>query len=55
VTEREACLVDVYDTLLSCDFVAHRTELPTLAGLKPEAWGAGYSRVGAAQLLGAHA
>jgi putative hydrolase of the HAD superfamily len=48
VAEREACLVDVYDTLLSCDFVAHRTELPTLAGLTPEAWVAGYSQVRAA-------
>jgi putative hydrolase of the HAD superfamily len=48
VAEREACLVDVYDTLLSCDFVAHRTELPTLAGVTPEAWDAGYSQVGAA-------
>ena len=48
MAEPEACLVDVYDTLLSYDFVAHRTELPTLAGLTPEAWGAGYSQVGAA-------
>jgi HAD superfamily hydrolase (TIGR01509 family) len=45
VPEREACLIDVYDTLLGCDFVAHTTELPTLAGLTPEAWGAGYSQV----------
>jgi HAD superfamily hydrolase (TIGR01509 family) len=52
VAEPEACLVDVYDTLLSCDFVAHRTELPTLAGLTPEAWGAGYSRVRAALAIG---
>jgi len=44
VAEREACLVDVYDTLLSCDFIAHRTELPSLAGLPPEAWVAEYSR-----------
>jgi putative hydrolase of the HAD superfamily len=48
VAERDACLIDVYDTLLSCDFVAHRAELPTLAGLTPETWGAGYSRIGAA-------
>ena len=52
MAEREACLVDVYDTLLSCDFVAHRTELPTLAGLSPEAWGAGYGQVGAALGIG---
>jgi len=52
VAEPEACLVDVYDTLLSYDFVAHRTELPTLAGLTPEAWGAGYRQVGAALAVG---
>jgi putative hydrolase of the HAD superfamily len=45
VAEREACLVDVYDTLLNCDFVAHRTELPPLAGLTPEMWAAGYSQL----------
>jgi putative hydrolase of the HAD superfamily len=52
VAEREACLVDVYDTLLRCDFAAHRAELPTLAGLTPELWGAGYSQVGRAFGLG---
>jgi putative hydrolase of the HAD superfamily len=45
VAEPQACLVDVYDTLLSCDFVAHRTELPSLAGLPPEAWVAEYSQL----------
>ena len=48
MAEREACLVDVYDTLLSCDFVAHRAELPTLAGLSAQAWGQGYRQVGTA-------
>ena len=52
MAELEACLVDVYNTLLDCDFVAHRTEMPTLAGLTPEAWSAGYSRVGAALGIG---
>jgi HAD superfamily hydrolase (TIGR01509 family) len=52
VAEREACLVDVYDTLLSCDFVAHEAELPLLAGLSMRAWGAGYSQVGAALGIG---
>ena len=46
MAEREACLVDVYDTLLSCDFVAHRAELPLLAGLSAQAWGARYSQLG---------
>ena len=45
---REACLVDVYDTLLSCDFVAHRAELPLLAGLSMQAWGEGYRQIGRA-------
>lgn len=33
-----ACLVDVYDTVLSCDFTAHRAELPAIAGVDVEAW-----------------
>jgi putative hydrolase of the HAD superfamily len=52
VAEREACLVDVYDTLLSCDFVAHRAELPTLSGIAPEVWQEGYSEVGRALGIG---
>jgi putative hydrolase of the HAD superfamily len=52
VAEREACLVDVYDTLLSCDFGGHRAELPLLAGLSIQAWGEGYSQVGAALGIG---
>jgi len=46
VTEREACLVDVYDTLLWVDFAEHRGELPALAGLSPEAWLAGMRVIG---------
>src|SRR6202021_1377715 len=52
VAEREACLVDVYNTLLSCDFVAHTAELPLLAGLSMQAWGEGYSQLGAALGIG---
>ena len=52
MAEQEACLVDVYDTLLSCDFAAHRAELPTLAGLTSEAWGEGYIQIGRALGLG---
>jgi putative hydrolase of the HAD superfamily len=48
VAEREACLVDVYDTLLSCDFVAHRAELPMLAGLSAQTWVEAYRQVGEA-------
>jgi HAD superfamily hydrolase (TIGR01509 family) len=46
VTEREACLVDVYDTLLWVDFEQHRGELPALAGLSLEAWIAGMRQIG---------
>jgi HAD superfamily hydrolase (TIGR01509 family) len=52
VTEREACLVDVYDTLLNCDFAGHRAELPALAGLSVEAWRAGVGQIGVAHGLG---
>jgi putative hydrolase of the HAD superfamily len=52
VARREACLVDVYDTLLSCDFMALRTELPRLAGVSQEAWAEGYGQVAAALGVG---
>jgi putative hydrolase of the HAD superfamily len=52
VAEREACLVDVYDTLLSCDFVAHRAEIPAMAGLAPGVWEQGYIQIGRAFGLG---
>lgn len=45
MTEREACLVDVYDTLLSVDFAGQWGELPARAGLSPQAWVAGYRQV----------
>lgn len=48
VARREACLVDVYETLLSCDFAAHRFELPALAGVTEDAWSHEYSQVGLA-------
>ena len=52
MTEREACLVDVYETLLSCDFEGHRAELPALAGVTAEAWAEGYRTIGAATGIG---
>ncbi len=52
MAEREACLIDVYDTLLSCDFWAYRTELPPLAGLTPEVWGAEYDQIRVALGIG---
>jgi putative hydrolase of the HAD superfamily len=38
MTGFRACLIDVYDTVLSCDFTAHRTEMPIVAGVPPEEW-----------------
>jgi putative hydrolase of the HAD superfamily len=40
----EACLVDAYDTILTCDFSALRHELPALAGLPLDTWNDDYSR-----------
>jgi putative hydrolase of the HAD superfamily len=44
VPQLEGCLVDVYDTILSCDFAAQRTELPILAGVAADVWQEGYWR-----------
>jgi len=52
VAECEACLVDVYDTLLSSDFATNMTKLRKLAGLTPEAWEEGYRQVGPALRIG---
>jgi putative hydrolase of the HAD superfamily len=46
VTQPAACLIDVYETILSCDFSRHNREMPALAGIATEAWRAGISRVG---------
>jgi HAD superfamily hydrolase (TIGR01509 family) len=46
VTQPSACLIDVYQTILNCDFSRHSTEMPTLAGVAPDAWRAGIWRVG---------
>jgi putative hydrolase of the HAD superfamily len=52
VARHEACLVDVYDTLLNCDFIALTTELPRLAGVSQQAWAEGYGQVAAALGVG---
>lgn len=52
MAEREACLVDVYDTLLRDDFAAYMTELQERAGITKEAWADGYRQVGRAFRLG---
>ncbi len=40
-----AYLVDVYETVLTCDFGAHATELPALAGVSLEAYRAAMGKV----------
>jgi putative hydrolase of the HAD superfamily len=42
VAQPEACLVDVYNTILTCDFAGHETELPVLAGVPAGTWNQGY-------------
>jgi HAD superfamily hydrolase (TIGR01509 family) len=37
-----ACLIDVYETVLTCDFRGHAEEMPRLAGLSPGAWNEGF-------------
>jgi len=45
VPRLEACLVDAYDTIVTCDFSVLRRELPALAGLPEDAWNDGYNRL----------
>jgi putative hydrolase of the HAD superfamily len=45
VPRLEACLVDAYDTILTCDFSVLRRELPALAGLPVGGWEDDYSRL----------
>ena len=42
----EACLVDAYDTIVSCDFSPLRREVPALAGLSEDTWEEEYGLVG---------
>jgi putative hydrolase of the HAD superfamily len=48
----DACLVDLYDTLLSCDFSPNRRELPKLAGVAANAWNEAYAQLWAAVQTG---
>jgi putative hydrolase of the HAD superfamily len=41
----KACLVDLYETLLSCDFSPNRRELPKLAGVPADAWNEAYEKL----------
>src|ERR1700757_4028454 len=47
VPRLEACLVDAYDTIVTCDFSILRNELSALAGISPETWQVEYARIGA--------
>lgn len=40
----EACLVDAYDTIVTCDFSVQRRELPALAGIQADSWNEEYNR-----------
>jgi HAD superfamily hydrolase (TIGR01509 family) len=42
----EAYLVDVYETLVTCDFAVLRRELPAIAGAEPQAWRDAFARLG---------
>jgi putative hydrolase of the HAD superfamily len=47
-----ACLVDVYGTILTCDFAPFRRELPALAGVAEAAWADAYYRSAPPQEVG---
>ena len=42
----EACLVDAYDTIVTCDFTPLREGVPALAGIPVAAWEQEYTLVG---------
>jgi putative hydrolase of the HAD superfamily len=52
MADKEACLVDVYHTLVSSDFPAYMTDMAKLAGITAEAWADGYRQVSLAFRLG---
>ena len=47
VVRLEACLVDAYDTIVTCDFSALRREVPALAGIPAGIWDTEYGQLGA--------
>jgi len=46
VVRLEACLVDAYDTIVTCDFSVLRREVPALADIPAAVWDTEYSRLG---------
>jgi HAD superfamily hydrolase (TIGR01509 family) len=47
-----ACLVDVFDTIVTCDFAAHGDELSAAAGIAPHTWHAGFAEIAPALSTG---
>jgi len=45
VSSPRACLIDVYDTILTCDFNAHQEAMTLAAGLGPADWNDGFALV----------
>jgi putative hydrolase of the HAD superfamily len=45
VSQPRACLLDVYDTLLTCDFERMRTEVAAAAGVPAGTWADGISQI----------
>jgi putative hydrolase of the HAD superfamily len=45
VVRVEACLLDAFGTILTCDFTAHTRELPVLAGIPADAMYAEFARI----------
>jgi len=45
VARVEACLLDAFGTILTCDFTAHTQELPVLAGISADAMYEEFARI----------
>jgi putative hydrolase of the HAD superfamily len=45
VARPRAFLVDVYETIVTCDFEVLRNELPVIAGAEPRAWNDAFARL----------
>jgi hypothetical protein len=45
VARPKAFLVDVYETIVTCDFEVLRNELPVIAGAEPRAWNDAFARL----------
>jgi HAD superfamily hydrolase (TIGR01509 family) len=52
VARAQVCLVDAYQTILTCDFAEHGRILPAVAGLTLDQWVAGVREIGPALNVG---